>query len=414
MNQLASDRQLPRLESFGTYVVDSHQSLVINNTFTHPLFASSLLVQQYGIRAYLGVPLITATGQCLGTLEVMDLKPREFTTQEIAFLEVMGRWSMSEFERSHLLHEVASSPNPDPLPAIPHPTSVSESSDRCPCSLVKFELLTYLVRELRNPLTPVMGMASVLRQEIYGPLTSKQREYMDVIYQSGQGLVALVDEILSLSELDDQGPILNLMATDIEMLCQQSINTLQQTASHREQEIRLSIEPGPRIWLLDKDKVRQILYHLIFSVIQSANSGSSVRIHVSRKGQGLNIAVWASHPWLGEGFPYTELHPYYPFLGSQITEGEEGNLNASSNHFERDRLSEPSGDWPRSSEAATPMTITPSLMTQMETSRELLGLSLSRHLVELHGGTITIQGSSASGYRFVVSLPQLTETNAAF
>ena len=54
--------------------------------------------------------------------------------------------------------------------------------------------------------------------------------------------------------------------------------------------------------------MRQILYHLVFSVIQLSATGSIVRIHVSYKEDTLNITIWVSHPWLGDGI--TEVDPY--------------------------------------------------------------------------------------------------------
>jgi GAF domain-containing protein len=65
MNQLAQERQLPRDESFCTHVVQTHQVLAISDALSDPNFANSVLVQLYGIRAYLGVPLMNAFGHCL-------------------------------------------------------------------------------------------------------------------------------------------------------------------------------------------------------------------------------------------------------------------------------------------------------------------------------------------------------------
>jgi signal transduction histidine kinase len=155
-----------------------------------------------------------------------------------------------------------------------------------------------------------MGMASVLGREVYGPLTTKQKEYLEIIHHSGRHLVSLVDEILSLGGLDEGSQKLDFTSVDIEMLCQQAINSLEQFASARQQQIRLSIEPGKRIWLLDKEKVRQILYYLIFNLINSGSAGGVVRIHVSRKGERLNISVWVSHPWLGDGLPQIEFYSH--------------------------------------------------------------------------------------------------------
>jgi signal transduction histidine kinase len=404
MNELATSRQLPRLETFCTHVVDSQQVLVISDTLAHPAFANSMLVHQYGIRAYLGVPLITSNSYCLGTLAVMDTNPRSFSDQEIEFLQLMARWSMSEFERQQAtLHQQSAS-----LPMVDRGVAAELS----PATQLKVELLSQLTQELRTPLTSVMGMASVLNREIYGPLTSKQKEYLNIIHHSGQYLLSLVNEILELSEIEDIDQRLNLSSVDIEMLCQQAINTLEQAAQRREQQIRLSVEPGRRIWLLDKDKIRQLLYHLVFSVIQSSTAGSVVRLHVSRRDQALNIAIWVSHPWLGEGLPYTEVVPQPSLVtASPISEAslydsyrslETGAMDLSDNLYRvaiEDEAPEPR---PRASAASV-------ATDDGEVPRKNLALLLSRQLAELHGGYITLQGAPESGYRYVISLPQPSE-----
>lgn len=392
MNSLATARQLPRLESFCTHVVDSHQILGISDTLTHPAFANSILVQQYGIRAYLGVPLMTSTGDCLGTLAVMDLVPHSFSPKDVEFLELTARWCMSEFERRQ-----NNKLNPVELPpaVVPEVPAVSIADQ------LRVELLAQLTQELRTPLTSVMGMASVLNREIYGPLTSKQKEYLDIIHHSGNYLLSLVTEILELSDLRDNGQELKLTSVDVEMLCQQAINTLEQAAKRREQQIRLSVEPGRRVWLLDKAKVRQMLYHLIFSVIQSSNAGSIVRLHVSRKNNNLNIAVWVSHPWLGEGLPYVDLQTQPSLVSAGL--GGDGYDNYYLSEFEVSGQTKHGMSLPTSESVkgrSTPTVPSPS---------EDLGVSLCRQFAELHGGQLTVQSLSEAGFRYVISLPRISE-----
>src|SRR5919199_392379 len=346
MNQLAQSRLLARNESFCSYVVDSHQVLAIHDTATNPVFASSLLVGHYGIRAYLGAPLLTAEGLCLGTLAVMDWEPRCFSTKDIELLAITARWSLSEFERNRFLKEYTNSGHrhykgvPYSCRALParcangerldasaprtanangfcfavpperlylsaasqyqqgweseSTTDRQEVSNDCSVCLnstnsLKLKLLAQLTQELRTPLTSVMGMASVLTRQIYGPVSSKQKEYLEIIHRSGQHLVSLVDEIVDLKILDQSSEQLQLTSVDIEMLCQQATNSLLEIAQSREQQIRLSVEPGNRIWLLDKDKVRQILYYLVYSVISSAEAGSGVCPYASREIDKINI-----------------------------------------------------------------------------------------------------------------------------
>ncbi|EDX74919.1 GAF domain protein [Coleofasciculus chthonoplastes PCC 7420] len=413
MNPLAQSRQLHRQESFCTYVVESQQVLAIQDTASNPVFAQSLLVGYYGIRAYLGAPLFTADGLCLGTLAVMDLVPRSFTPRDIEFLAMTARWCLSEFERNYQLRSHASI-----LPDFPQASAsltpnesnftqgmVSESS--VPFSSthsIKLQLLTHLTQELRTPLTSIMGMASVLNRQIYGELTDKQKEYLEIIHQSGQHLVSLVEEIMALDVFDEinNPPYLNLSPVDIEMLCQKAIHSLVETAEQNQQQIRLTIEPGTRLWLLDKEKVQQMLYYVILSVIYSAEAGGEIRLHVSRKIDTLNMAVWVSHPWLGEGVPtvYEELTDVS--LTGRDSEKPKQNGEAA---------------FPVSSTLKKPVISSVSMsktlmvngkeMLLKTDSRESLGLFLSCHLAELHHGKLAVQGLSESGDRYIISLPKL-------
>jgi signal transduction histidine kinase len=217
--------------------------------------------------------------------------------------------------------------------------------------------------------------------------------------------------------MDNNSGVLNLAPVDIEMLCQQAINTLEEAANRREQDIRLSIEPGrSRILPLDKDKVRQILYHLIFSVIQLSATGSIVRIHVSYKEDTINITVWVSHPWLGDGI--TEVDPYFrlnPVSLMELTSGT-GSYSHSDNHLETGILPvliEKSKDLSRSNTDILDITTSIDLgKPHGSLSRESLGLLLSCELAELHGGQIAIQGSPESAYRYVLSLPLQMATSS--
>ena len=397
MNDLVMRRSIEQDDSFGRYIIDSHQPLHISDTLAHPIFAQSLLTQQYGIRSYLGVPLVTSKGEYLGVLSVLDTVPRTFTVPQIEFLMLTARLGMSDYERSYYqrqAEDLASSIQQSLTPPVqqsidrspsqthlPDPTALAGILDQAVVPL-KFELLAQLTQELRTPLTSVMGMASVLTREIYGPLTLKQREYLNIIHHSGEYLLSLVKEILELSQLDLSQRVLNPASVDIEMLCQQAIATLEQSAARREQQVRLTVEPGNRIWMLDKEKIRQMLYHLIFSIVQSSNGGSHIHLHVSNKNGALRLTVWVTHPCLDE-----------TLFGR--------------NEFQPLRSSRSSG---------VAVMDSPTLSPEVgihEALQHNMGFLLSRQLIELHGGHIQIQGESSPGYRYVITIPRIASKDAS-
>lgn len=390
MNPLAAQRRLPRSESFCAHVVDSGQVLILPNTATVKDGNCSLLSQQYSVAAYAGVPLVTTAGVCIGTLAVMDTQPRTFSEQEVALLEVNARWAMSEYERGLAIAATAAATAiAMPQPAVvPAPNSLAEANPNPSLSAVintvRLDLISQLTQELRNPLTSIMGMAGILSREIYGPLTDKQKEYADIVRSSGQNLLTLVDEIIGLGNQEGDYSQIKLAPVDVDMLGQQALKALEPLAQQQQQVIQLTVEPSSRLWMLDKAKVRQLMYHLVSSVIQSAEEGGTVRIHVSRREKGLNMAVWVSNPWLGEGLPQSTL-ALEPLLAS----------DQSASAFSLADLA------------------TTLKQGEMSNSREELGLLLSRKLAELHGGELTIQGSAERGHRYVVTLPQSIATAQA-
>ena len=138
------------------------------------------------------------------------------------------------------------------------------------------------------------------------------------------------------------------------------------------------------------------------SILESGEIGGEVRIHISRRSKTVNIAVWVSHPWLGDGLPQVNfnhsskqknlvhLHRSLDSLQTNKTvtsTGDDYVLRAS--YLEKLIYGEEENELPT------------------QNSQELLGLLLSCYLIENHGGKIVVQGSPESGYRYVLMLPKI-------
>jgi signal transduction histidine kinase len=221
--------ELAGLEYCYAQVMSSEHKFSIADCQQQPQLAQSSLVTVHGVQAYLGLPIVTAAKDRLGTIAILDFKPRQFNNRELEILQVISRLVASEFERrllsqaqldrsiDHLDYGKVQGFD-DPIAAAEYLEHsrlvdiidvVSGSADLTASSpnlvanehpSIPAELLTNLAQELRTPLTSILGMASVLQQEIYGPLSSKQKDYLGIIHQSGQKLVKIVDQISTLSE----------------------------------------------------------------------------------------------------------------------------------------------------------------------------------------------------------------------
>jgi His Kinase A (phospho-acceptor) domain/GAF domain len=221
--------ELAGLEYCYSQVMSSESRFSVADCQQHPELCQLPLVTVHGIQAYLGLPIVTAAKDRLGTIAILDFKSRRFNNRDIEALQVISRLVASEFERRLLsqaqldrsidyLHHGRVQGFDDSLAATEYsedcrsidPSDVHDLSTDLKAlqhnlaanqhQSISGELLANLAQELRTPLTSILGMASVLQQEIYGPLSSKQKDYLGIVHQSGQKLVKIVDRISTLSE----------------------------------------------------------------------------------------------------------------------------------------------------------------------------------------------------------------------
>ncbi|WP_008310832.1 GAF domain-containing sensor histidine kinase [Leptolyngbya sp. PCC 6406] len=390
MNQLARTRRLSLTDDLISTTYHQPQYLALEDASEESLYYTSELVKAYGVRGYLGVPLHTSTGQSIGVLMALDTQPHVFTEQAIAFMEMIARWAMSEYERHVLLQRTMAQSQSETIASHLQQDAKTLGSITAPLvDKIRLHLIGQLTQELRTPLTSITGMAGMLSREIYGPLTPKQHEYAEIVRSSSQRLLETVDEILALGSLNHGQAPLVPVTVDVEMVGQQVSNTLASLAQEQNQEIHLTVEPGSRLWSLDSANLKQLMYHLLFCVLHLTGEGGTIRIHASRRDAALSLAIWLSHPWLGEGLP-SMAASFQPYLS--------GGEQAGSLDIATPSLTATSDDADGS--------------VVMVRSRELLALILSRHLAERQGGTLTLQGNAETGYRFVVLLPALQSLDA--
>lgn len=393
------------IATHGFSVSDCHQ---------HPQLARSSLCQVHGIGAYLGLPIITAARDRLGTIAILDFKPRQFSDRDIDLLRLVSRLVASEFERkllsqaqlnrwigdlqdravlefddphAALEHGNPSVPNPHASPAptlhhhkspapvsIPAPANDRPSADLQVQSEIQFKLLTHLAQELRTPLTSVLGMASVLQQEIYGSLSSKQKDYLGIIYQSSRQLVTLVDEISQLGSFDFQQHQLMLKSVDLDMLCQLAIHSLEALAQKKQQQIVLNLAgdglpSSTARWLLDRDKVRQIVYYLCLSLIDASECDRQISISLTNFTEGLQLQIATNDPQVILTDRVEQVEPLPLSIAGISPQERQCSYSTNTN------------------------------LGQLHIS---LGLSLSHSLARSHGGTIQVM---ANGLGYQLTLP---------
>ncbi|AFZ46759.1 GAF domain protein [Cyanobacterium stanieri PCC 7202] len=382
-SDLIRDRKISRDDSFATHIIDSKKPLQIENTTQDSFFFDNVLVQHHQVKSYLGVPLITADGECVGCLEVFDLQSRQFSDYQLEFLILTARWCMAEYERDFLANQVKQkqesteynfSSTISDVEILA--TDVGKKNINYSKNL-SIKLINKLIEKISVPLTSVIGMSSVLKQGIYGKVNAKQLEYLNIVYDSGQEITTLLDEIVSLGAIEDK-KTLDLTIVDIEILGEQIINSLQMSAQNKECSLRLSVEPGEKVWYLDREKIKQTIYYLLTTIIETARPGGNIQVHISQKQAHIKITMLVKHPWLGDGIPYEKTESYI----QAIQQYYDMDINQVSEEEIKSYLSDIS-----------------------KYSYDLTTLLFSCYLTDLQQGDIKLQGTSELGYRFQVSIP---------
>ena len=94
---LASTRELTGT-TFCHYALVSNGPLVIENAVDHPIYCTVPTVKTLGVQAYLGIPMVTVTGQTIGSFCAIDFKPRKWTALDIEVMQELAASTLREIE----------------------------------------------------------------------------------------------------------------------------------------------------------------------------------------------------------------------------------------------------------------------------------------------------------------------------
>ncbi len=152
----------------------------------------------------------------------------------------------------------------------------------------KSAFLATMSHEIRTPLNGVLGMAQAMAADDLAP---PQRERLRVIQQSGQALLAILNDILDLSKIEAGKLTLEQSDFDIGELAAGAHAVFAGLAESRDLRFALTIEDDARgVYRGDPTRVRQILYNLVSNAVKFTQAGE-VRVVISATDEGLRLHV---------------------------------------------------------------------------------------------------------------------------
>ncbi|WP_152558615.1 sensor histidine kinase [Endozoicomonas numazuensis] len=223
--------------------------------------------------------------------------------------------------------------------------------------------LTKMSHEIRTPLNGIVATSDLMKDE---ELTDEQAQYVEIIQQSGMALMSIITDVLDYSKIESGKLELDQQPFDLAILIEQSKAVFIPETLSRPIELSSSIDLGTPLQLMgDFNRLRQVLINLLGNAFKFTLTGT-VTLKASTVSETDNLLIEVVDT--GPGIPEEKL--------KSIFDSFEQADNTYSRKF----------------------------------GGSGLGLTLSKHLVELMGGSLSVSSRTDKGTTFSIKLPIVRQT----
>lgn len=289
--------ETPRDLAFCAHAILSDHVLVIEDATQDLRFSDNPLVTGApAVRFYAGAPLRTPDGFNLGTLCVIDRRPRTLTSSHRQLLEDLARLTIDEMELRIALQ-----------------TAMKERAEQTKLMMVKDEFLSVVTHELRTPLTSIRGALGMLNAGVLGVFPEKATQAVTIAHRNAIILSQLVDDILDMQKLQAGKLAFSFEPVETGPLLTETCEDLSGFATDRRVAIETAIEASPVI-TCDPRRLRQALGNLLSNAIKFSPAGATVRAQLTRTRDTVRYSISDS----GSGIP----DDFRPLIFQKFTQAQ--------------------------------------------------------------------------------------------
>jgi signal transduction histidine kinase/DNA-binding response OmpR family regulator len=369
-SNLGTDTHLP-LDSFrlSDSLRAGHIQVVEAMDTRNDLTAIESILQSEGLTALRNLPLI-AQGKLIGTLDLGTSRDEQLTEEDIEIAREVADQVAVAVQQA-LLHQQIREHAAKLEERVRERTAELNQANKklIRASRLKDDFLANMSHELRTPLNAILGLSEALEEGTYGPLSARQTRSVRTIYESGQHLLLLINDILDISKSVADKLELDFEPVSVVSLCEAALRMVRQEAQKKGIKVNSSFDTSLRMIEADERRLKQILVNLLSNAVKFTPEGREIGLEVvgDTANKLVQFTVWDK----GVGISKEQMADLFePFV----------QLDNS--------------------------------LTRQQTGTGL-GLVMALRLTELHNGTLAVESEVGVGSRFVVSLPWIVPEETA-
>jgi len=158
-------------------------------------------------------------------------------------------------------------------------------------NVAKSDFLASISHEVRTPLNAILGFSNCIANGLFGPLHERYIEYANDIQSSGFHLLAVIDDVLDIVQVEAGRIGLAEQPVDLHEIADSSVMLLEHRAALNGIVLENTVTPDGPTLIGDRKRMRQIMLNLIGNAIKFSLPGGRVRIEDARQGEETGFAV---------------------------------------------------------------------------------------------------------------------------
>ena len=291
----------------------------------------------------MALPLVVA-GRVLGVLDVQSERCDAFSAEDVQIQTTLAAQIAVALQNANLYQEQGA--------------TVQRLKE---LDQLKSAFLANMSHELRTPLNSILGFTEVIMEGIDGPINELIEGDLGIIHRNGQHLLTLINDILDMAKIESGKLTLHFEQFNLADVAHEAMRSLSTLATQKDLDVRVQTDlPGPTMITADRFRMRQIMLNVLGNAIKFTDQGRIV-IELDATSTSNIIQVHDT----GIGIPAESMEAIFTEF-QQVDNSSTRKVGGTG-----------------------------------------LGLPISRHLVEMHGGSIKVQspGKFGQGSTFRIEIP---------